>query len=89
MSETTAEDTTEGTGSVELRGVHLDLARFAGCRNKEALVGNIAAAAFWNSSSSKGFGSERRCRVEKAWKKRLTAGVLHDGAERSEARMGK
>lgn len=82
MSETTTEDTTEGTGSVELRGVHLDLARFGRCRNEEALVGRGLcvgqnSGAFWNS---KGFGSERRkrrCRVEKAWKKRLTAGVLH------------
>lgn len=52
MSETTTEDTTEGTGSVKLRGVHLDLARFIRCRNNEVVVGNTGG--FWNS---KGFGS--------------------------------
>lgn len=83
MSETTAEDTTEGTGSVELRGVHLDLTGFGRCRNQEALVGR-GLRAFGNSQ---GFGSERRkgrWRIEKAWKKRLTAGVFHRKRERGQ-----
>lgn len=39
MSETTAEDPTEGTGGVEGRGVHLDtLSGLGGRRDKEILL---------------------------------------------------
>ncbi|MBS2599698.1 hypothetical protein KFY57_26560, partial [Salmonella enterica subsp. enterica serovar Typhimurium] len=82
VSETTAEETTKGTGSIELRGVHLDLSRFVRCWNEEALIGRGQNIGGFGSGSRNGFAisEKRRSRwgVEKAWKKRLTGGVLHD-----------